>query len=197
MARQSNRSMPSPLDHSTRWLTRVAVLTGFGMVLFLFESFVPRPLPWIKPGLANIATMIALYSLGSAAAWTVALMRCVLASLIGGTMMNPSFWLSLCGGAASVLTMAIVRRWGRRIFSVIGVGLFGALAHLLAQLGAAGALIVGNATILILLPSMLLSSALTGLIVGYASHLILARIAPQPKTPRQVHVDWRAGDKSP
>jgi len=185
-----------PLRHksSTQWLTRVALLTGFGLALFLFESLIPRPLPWIKPGLANIATIVALFTLSSAAAWIVSMLRCVLASLIGGTMLNPSFWLSICGAAASVTAMIIARRLGKKTFSIIGVGMIGAFAHMLAQVAVAGLLVVGDTAILVLLPSMLLSSLITGLIVGYASHLILARIAPQPETPQPVHESNRGSD---
>ncbi len=170
------------------------MLNGVGLALFLFESLIPRPLPWIKPGLANIATIVALYFLGSAAAWIVALLRCVLGSLIGGTIMSPSFWLSICGAASSLTAMLIARRLGKKIFSIIGAGMIGAFAHMLAQAAAAGFLVAGHTAILILLPSMLLSSLLTGLIVGYASHLIVARIAPQPGSPQFVHESNRRSD---
>lgn len=170
------------------------MLTGFGLALFLFESLIPRPLPWIKPGLANIATIVALYTLGAAAAWMVSMLRCVLGSLIGGAMLNPSFWLSISGAAASVTAMVIVRRLGKKVFSIIGVGISGAFAHMLAQVAVAGILVAGDTAILILLPSMLLSSLLTGLIVGYASHLIVARIAPQPESPQPVHESRHESD---
>jgi len=104
--------------------------------------------------------------------------------LISGSLLNPAFWLSVSGSAAAVLTMTVVRRFAEKIFSVIGVGLWGALAHLLAQLAVAGALIVRDTKILILLPTMLLSSVLTGLIVGYASRLILEHLVPQPMHPQ-------------
>jgi heptaprenyl diphosphate synthase len=100
----------------------------------------------------------------------------VLASLVGGTLMNPAFWLALSGGAASVFTMVVARRFGVNLFSVVGLGLLGAFAHLLAQVAVAGALVVGDQRILILLPSMLLSGVLTGLVIGYASYLIIARL---------------------
>jgi len=186
--------MPLRHKNSTQWLTRVALLTGFGLALYLFESLIPRPLPWIKPGLANIATIVALYTLGPAAACIVSMLRCVLGSLVGGTLMSPSFWLSICGAASSVTAMIIVRRLGKKIFSIIGVGMIGAFAHMLTQVTVAGFLVVGDEAILILLPSMLLSSLITGLIVGYASHLIVARIAPQPASPLPVHESRRGSD---
>jgi heptaprenyl diphosphate synthase len=158
-------------------MARAGVLTGFGLVLFLFETLIPRPLPWIKPGLANIATIVALYTLGSTAAWIVSILRCLLGSLIGGTLMNPAFWLSIAGAVASVAAMIVVRRFARRIFSIIGAGMIGAFAHTLAQATVADLMIAGKMRVVVLLPSMLLSALLTGLIVGYASHLIVARIA--------------------
>lgn len=170
--------MRSRHEKTAQWTARVGLLTGFALALFLFESLIPRPLPWIKPGLANIATIVALYTLGGAAAWIVAMMRCVLGGLIGGTMMNPAFSLSIAGSAASVATMMLVRRFGKKYFSIIGIALAGAFAHMLAQLAVAGILVVGSTGILILMPGMLLSSLLTGLIVGYASLLIITRITP-------------------
>ncbi|HOT97821.1 MAG TPA: Gx transporter family protein [bacterium] len=41
--------------------SRLALLTADGLALSLFESVMPRPLPWIKPGLSRIATLAALY----------------------------------------------------------------------------------------------------------------------------------------
>lgn len=186
--------MQSHPENSAQWFARAGLLTGFGLALFLFESLIPRPLPWIKPGLANIATIVALYTLGGAAAWIVGMLRCVLGSLIGGTMMNPAFWLSLCGSAASVAAMMIVHRFGKKSFSIIGVGMAGAFAHMLGQAAVVGVLVVGDMRILILLPSMLLSALLTGLIVGYASHLIIARIAPPFDTQTPVHESRRSSD---
>lgn len=189
--------MPSPAKNPTQWLTRVGLLTGFGLVLFLFESFLPRPLPWVKPGLANIATMVALYTLGGAAAWMVALLRCVLASLIGGSLLSPTFWLSISGSSAAVLVMSSVRHFGRRMFSVVGIGLVGAVAHVLGQLAVVGTFIVRDAKIFILLPTMLLSSVLTGLIVGYASYLIVERIAPTAVSPMKEFSSTGTDDGDP
>ena len=171
--------MPPPIDHRTRWLTRVAVLTSLGLVLFLFESLIPRPLPWVKPGLANMATMVALYTLGATAAGAVAILRCLLGSLLSGSMLSPAFWLSLAGSAAAVTVMIIMRCYAGAWFSVVGVGLAGAFAHMVAQVAVAALWIVGDSRILVLVPTMLLSAVMTGLVVGYATYLILLRLAPE------------------
>lgn len=157
-------------------LTRTALLAGFGLVMFLFEAILPRPLPWAKPGLANIATLLALYLLGAASAWAVTLLRVLLGSLLLGAFMNPGFWLSLAGGVAAVAVMTVLQRYGAKQFSVIGVSLAGALAHVLAQILVAGLFFVGRWEIVYLLPAMLWPALFAGMVVGVAAFLLLERL---------------------
>ena len=144
--------------------------------MFLFETMLPRPLPWAKPGLANIATLLALYSLGVSEAWFVTLARILLGSLIIGSIFGPSFWLSLGGGLASVSVMSLAYSQTRNWFSIIGVSLLGALAHVIAQIILAGILIVQRLEILYLLPMMLWPALFAGLVVGFAALLLLERM---------------------
>lgn len=175
--------MLSPTDSRPHKITRTALLAGFGLVMFLFETVLPRPLPWAKPGLANIATILALYALGPASAWAVTILRVIIGSFLIGTFFNPGFWLSLAGGIASVFVMASVKKHGRRAFSIIGISLLGALAHVLAQIALAGILIVQRFQILYLLPLMLWPALLAGLIVGVAALLLLERVQPMHPAP--------------
>ena len=77
-----------------------------GVILHRVEALLPLPTPWIKLGLANIMTMIALVFLGASAALTVTLLRIFLGSLLGGTFLGPTFFLSLTGGLAAWAVMA-------------------------------------------------------------------------------------------
>lgn len=157
--------------------TRTALLAAFGLVMYLFEAALPRPLPWAKPGLANIATLLALYALGANGAWAVTLIRVCVASFILGTFFSPGFWLSFVGGFSSCSVMIFLRRTWPRRFSVIGISLAGALAHVLAQIALAGILIVRRIEILYLLPLMLWPALVAGLAVGIAAFLLLERLA--------------------
>ena len=65
---------------------QLSLIVAVGLVLFLFESFIPRPLPWLKPGLANIATLFTLYTFDLRCALTVTLLRILLGSLIIGSL---------------------------------------------------------------------------------------------------------------
>ena len=159
-------------------MARTALLTGFGLVMFLFESILPRPLPWAKPGLANIATLVALYVLGASSAWTVTLLRVLVGGFFIGSFFNPGFWLSLTGGIAAVAVMTLLKQNASTQFSIIGVSLAGALAHVLAQIGVAGFLIVRRFEIVYLLPAMLWPSLFAGIVVGIAGFLLLERVNP-------------------
>lgn len=171
--------MPSLSETATRAqrLTRTALLSAFGLALFLFEATLPRPLPWAKPGLANVATLLALFTLGTRGAWAVTFIRIIVGSFVLGSFFSPGFWLSFAGGACSCGVMIMLRRHASRSFSVLGLSLAGALAHVLAQITLAAALIIRRVEVLQLLPLMLWPALVAGLIVGLAAFLLLERFA--------------------
>ncbi len=145
--------------------------------MFLFEAKLPRPLPWAKPGLANIATLLALYTLGARSAWAVTLIRITVGSFVLGTFFSPGFWLSFAGGVCSCGVMIVLQRYAGRWFSVIGLSLAGALAHVLAQITLAALFLVQRFEVINLLPLMLWPSFIAGLIVGAAAFFLLERWA--------------------
>lgn len=83
---------PSKLSPVELWEARVSGLIVIGLLLFIFEAYLPRPVPWLKFGLANIATLIALYWLGWRAALIVSLFRIVIGSFFTGTLFTPGFF---------------------------------------------------------------------------------------------------------
>ena len=116
-------------DSVHRRMAVIALLVGLGVVLHRLEALLPLPTPWVKLGLANIMTLIALVFLGFRAALEVTLLRVLLGSVLGGTFLSPTFFLSLAGGLASVTVMGILYRGGRKIFSLVGISVAAAYAH--------------------------------------------------------------------
>lgn len=154
-------------------LVQLALLTAMGLILFLFESLIPRPLPWLKPGLAHIATLMALYLMGISEAMVVVVLRVFIGSLLLGSFLNPAFLLSLAGGVAATLVMALGYRYGTKIFSIFGISILGASAHNLTQLTLVHMLIVKRIEIFYLAPLMILSSLFTGFVVALVAYLLL------------------------
>ncbi|MCI0515041.1 Gx transporter family protein [candidate division KSB1 bacterium] len=164
---------PSP---DTNRQIRLALLTALGLILYIFESYLPRPLPWIKPGLANVVTLLALYWYGILPAGLVTLLRVVLGALILGTLFNPAFFLALGGGFCALAAMALTYYVGRKYFSIIGISVIGAFFHILGQLVLASSILIKQAAVLYLLPIMLLSAIVTGMVVGWLARLIQLRL---------------------
>ncbi|MDZ7374771.1 MAG: Gx transporter family protein [candidate division KSB1 bacterium] len=155
-----------------RTVALLSLLVAVGSVLSLFESLLPRPLPWAKPGLANLVTLVALDRLGFAMASMVALGRVLVAALLTGSLANLPFAFSVAGAVLALLVMGAVERWASPPFGVVGISLFGAVAHACGQLIVAWALLVRSQAVLALVPSFGLTAAAAGLVVGVAASIL-------------------------
>ncbi len=160
-------------------LADLALLAAASLVLFVFESLAPSPLPWLRLGLANIVTVAVLFSDGAAAALLVTLARVLVGSLLVGGFLSPAFLLSLSGALAALLAMAAARRLAPRALSAVGVSVAGAVGHNIGQLLALSLLFVKAADALRLLPYLTLSATLTGCLTGLLAAALLARLAPR------------------
>lgn len=150
----------------------IALLVGLGVVLHRLEAMLPLPTPWVKLGLANIMTLIALVFLGFRAALEVTLLRILLGSVLGGTFLSPTFFLSLAGGLASVSLMGLLYREGRRVFSLVGISVAAAYAHTFAIFVCVYFLFIQQSAFFNLLPVFLTFSLISGILTGLlANHL--------------------------
>lgn len=164
---QTNRD-----DHRIAWLTALAVS------IHLLESIIPSPVPGLKPGFANIVTIIVLCQFGlSMAAW-VNLLRVLVASLILGTFLSPTFMLSLSGALSSIaiLSVAYLLNKSRLRFGPMGYSLLAAIAHITGQFVIAYLLFVPHPGLWTLFPVLLLFAVLLGTVNGIISQNILKRI---------------------
>ncbi len=159
----------------THVILEIALLITVGLLLFVFESLLPRPLPWFKPGLANLVTVVALYRYSIRAALWVTLCRILLGSLIVGAFFTPSFTLAVSAGLTSTLVMGWAKNNRLFRFSPIGVSLCGSVAHNLTQLVMAWFIIVHHLQLFRLLPLMLFPALVTGPLVGLVAVMIMQK----------------------
>lgn len=154
----------------------LALLVAQSLALFLFEGMLPLPFlaPGAKLGLANLITLLALYTLPRwQDALLVILIRIALATMFGG---GPTILMySLAGGLLSFTVMLMLRRSGR--FSILGVSAAGGFAHNLGQLLIAS-LVIGNPDLLLYLPILGPCGILTGLLLGTCTGLVLKKLSP-------------------
>ena len=159
-----------PTTHTRiRRLTRLALLCACGSALSALESLLPPlvPLPGVRVGLSNAATLLALTQ-GLPAALCVAAFKALTALLLrGGT----AAVMSLCGSISAVLVMHLLRRIPAAHISPIGIGIAGATAHNLIQLILA-AFLFTPATAMVCAPPMLGIGILTGSLIGFTANIL-------------------------
>jgi heptaprenyl diphosphate synthase len=156
---------------------RIAILSAYALALHGFESLIPTPIPWLKPGLANIITVVALVLYGFRTALLVTLIRVILASIFIGTFLGPAFILSAGGGIASVIAMGLSIKLFKNLFGTVGISLIGALFHNIAQLSLAYFLFIQRIeAVLIISPLIVLIGSVTGIVNGIISDILVKNL---------------------
>lgn len=154
-----------------------AALLALACALGLLESLVlpALPFPGLKLGLANLAVLIALTTLGPARALSISLGRVVVVGLATGTLLGPVGLLSAAGAVLAWAAMALALGLGRDRFSPVGLSLVGSAAHVVGQLAAACVLTVSLSP-LFLTPVALGLGIVSGLAIGFSTRLLISRI---------------------
>ena len=151
----------------------MATLAAAAIGLTLAEAAIPLPIPGVKPGLANIVTLLVLYRYGwSMAAW-VAGLRILAGALVLGQFLTPAFVLSLAGGIMSLLTLAWAMHLPRPWFGPVGLSVLAAFAHIGTQLWVVDLWLMPGGSLMGLLPVFLTAAWITGLANGLiTAHLL-------------------------
>jgi len=85
----------------------IAKLSAIAIVLHTAEFFLPSPIFGLKPGIANIVVLFTYYYFNVRSAAYVSLIRVFISSLILGTFLTPTFFLSFSGAIFSLGCLAI------------------------------------------------------------------------------------------
>ncbi|NMF90593.1 heptaprenyl diphosphate synthase [Aromatoleum petrolei] len=136
------------------------------MVLTVAEAAIPLPLPGVKPGLANIVTLVVLARWGWRDAVWVALLRVFAGGLLLGQLFAPGFFLSLSGSLASLATLGLAMHLPRRWFGPVSLSVFAAFAHIGGQLLLARLWLVPHDGVFYLVPVFALAATVFGLVNG-------------------------------
>lgn len=168
------------LIQTTRDDHLIAGFTALAITIHIAESALPSPLPGIKPGLANVVTLLVLCRFGwQMAAW-VSLLRVLVGSILIGTFLSPTFFLSASGALTSVATLGLLVAISRVLPSwapgPIGLGLAAALAHMSGQFWVAYFLFVPHSGLLALYPVLMSLAAILGMLSGWLTRTVLARL---------------------
>lgn len=156
-----------------RKLVRLSLMLALGLILGLIESILPPlPVPGVKLGLANIVNVVVLYSDGFLDSLLLSISRVIILSILLGSLLSITFYISLSGAIASVTGMSLVYKILGRDLSPISVSSFGAFMHILAQLLTVS-ILMNTKDVLYLFPVLSILGVITGIIIGVISSYIL------------------------
>lgn len=154
-------------DHRIAWLAALAI------AIHMLETALPSPLPGVKPGLANVITIVVLIQFGWRSAAWVSLLRVLCGGLLLGTFLSPTFFMSLSGALSSVLILWFAVRLPGTGFGPVGFSICAALAHMTGQFLMAYALFIPHPGLWKLLPPLLTVALLFGGLSGILAHMML------------------------
>ncbi len=157
----------------------ISMMIAGAFALASIERAMPNPVPMVRLGLGNIMTLVAFATLGIQAGIWVAVGRVGLVALLWGGLFGPTAVLSASGAAASLLIMVPLMAAGR--FSLYGVSLGGAYAHVLGQLAVASLLYVRSPMLLALLPVMGTAAVVTGIFNAWIAAKLAVRLESRGK----------------
>lgn len=158
----------------SRSLALYGLLIALSFVLSYIETLIPLYLgaPGVKLGLANLVTVIALYSMGAGQAAAISLIRILLTGFTFGSLSSVLF--SAAGAALSLLVMVAAKatKW----FGMTGVSVLGGVSHNLGQFLVA-AFVVETFGVFAYAPVLIAAGTGAGAVIGLLGGMILKRIS--------------------
>jgi heptaprenyl diphosphate synthase len=160
---------------------RIAWLATAAVALSLVDAAIPSPLPGVKPGLANIVTLVVLTRYGWATTVWVSALRVLAGSLLLGYFLAPGFFLSLSGTVCSLATLGLARHLPGRWFGPVSLSILAAFAHIGGQLLLARIWLIPHDGVFLLTPIFALAALVFGTINGLIAAKLLSDTPPPPE----------------
>ena len=150
------------------------MLIALAFVLSFVETMIPISLgiPGVKLGLANLVTVVGLYTVGAGGTVFISLLRIVLTGFTFGNLFAMLY--SLGGWSFSLLIMVYCKK--KEWIGTTGVSILGGVGHNIGQVCVA-ALVVRQAGVFFYLPMLLIAGTAAGLVIGVLGGMIINRIS--------------------
>lgn len=152
------------MKNNTYKIALFGVLSAVALTLSYLEGLIPTVAfmpPGAKMGFSNIATMFAASSMGIVSALAITFIKALFAGVTRGVT---AFFMSLCGGTLSTVTMYLLFKLSKKT-GYMAIGIICALVHNFGQLIVA-IITAGNLSVLGYAPVLLISGTVTGAVTG-------------------------------
>lgn len=150
----------------SRDVALTGLLAAFSIILSYIEYLLPIniAIPGIKPGIANVAIVVALYILDYKKAIIIDVIKLIVIGILFGNAFSIMF--SVAGALLSLLVMIVAKKI--KIFTILAVSVCGGVFHNVGQLIIA--IFIMKSTIIVsYLPFLIIGGVLAGIIVGIIS----------------------------
>jgi heptaprenyl diphosphate synthase len=152
----------------------LALLGACCFFLSALQYMIPKPLPFLRIGLANLPLMLALDIFSFRYLLVLVLLKVFGQALITGTLFSYVFLFSLTGTLFSALLMYLLRMIFKRGITFIGIGTAGAFVSNSAQLALAYLFIFKENTRYIA-PWFLAAGLVTGIALGIFCEIFIRK----------------------
>ena len=158
----------------TKRLIYLALLISMAIALQVFESMIAIPLPYgAKLGLANIIALVTMELFDVKELILVNSMRVLLGSLLRGTFLTSTFWISTGGVLLSSLAIIFMKKFTKQ--SMIGISIVSAVFHNIGQIIVI-TFLYNNVALAAILPILLITAIPTGILVGISAKETSSRV---------------------
>jgi len=153
----------------------IALLGAFCLFLSTIEYMIPKPLPFMRIGIANLPLMLALDIFPFHSFLVLVAIKVLGQALITGTLFSYIFLFSLAGTSLAAISMYAIRRLlGPGRVSFIGVGTAGAMMSNVSQLTMAW-LFIFRDNVRYIAPPFLAAGLITGIVLGLFCEFFVRR----------------------
>jgi len=152
----------------------LALLGAFCMFLSTIEFMIPKPMPFMRLGIANLPLMLALDILPFPTFLVLIGIKVLGQALITGTLFSYIFLFSLAGTGLAAISMYILRRSLKGRVSFIGVGTLGAMMSNISQMALAWFFLFGN-SVRFIAPPFFGAGLITGIALGVFCEIFVRR----------------------
>ncbi len=156
---------PVITERTQSFITHIAILAAFSLFLSTVEYMIPKPLPFMRIGLANLPIIIGLSIFSLPELLLLTVLKIVGQSLINGTIFSYIFLFSAGGSLASMFVMYCMYRLLGRFTSFVGISIAGAITSNAIQLFLAQFILFGS-SIWVIAPPFLLMGFITSIFLG-------------------------------
>lgn len=159
---------------------KISFIAASTLLLSSLEHLIPKPLPFLRLGLANLPLLLVLQSIDYPPYFFILLLKAIGQGMVSGTLFSYLFFISLAGTMSSGFTMKLLKGLLKKRVSLVGISVVGAFVSNLAQLQVASWVVYGPA-IWVATPLMLGLGMITSIILGFLGERYL-QYGSFPKT---------------